>query len=399
VLADDDEAIAAARTYADRIRPGAAARDGRAERPWREVRELAATGLLGITVPRGHGGAAVRRRTVAEVFRIISAAGGAIGQIPQNHFVFGEAVARDGTPEQQDLFFGEVLRGALFGNALSEKGTRGGVAGMRTRLRPDPLGDGFRLDGQKAYCTGALYARWIPVMCLDEDHRLHVAYVERDAPGVEVIDDWTAMGQRATASGTTVLRDVAVPALHVVPHWRTYEGPQTFGSFGQLMHGAVDVGIAEDALADALDFVRTRTRPFADSGLERAADEPHLIKRVGELWVRLDAARALLGAAADAIDRAEAGPRTADGRVDADAATAATVAVAGAKAFASEVAVEIADELFALAGTAATDEHLHLDPHWRNARTHTLHDPARWKYHHLGNWALNGVRPPNHGLL
>ncbi len=31
-----------------------------------------------------------------------------------------------------------------------------------------------------------------------------------------------------------------------------------------------------------------------------------------------------------------------------------------------------------------------------NARTHTLHDPVRWKYHIVGNYYLNGVQPPRH---
>jgi alkylation response protein AidB-like acyl-CoA dehydrogenase len=40
-----------------------------------------------------------------------------------------------------------------------------------------------------------------------------------------------------------------------------------------------------------------------------------------------------------------------------------------------------------------------LDRHWRNARTHASHDPVDWKYHHVGNFLLNGVFPPNHGQL
>jgi len=37
-----------------------------------------------------------------------------------------------------------------------------------------------------------------------------------------------------------------------------------------------------------------------------------------------------------------------------------------------------------------------LDRHWRNARTHTLHDPVRWKYYAVGNYVLNGINPPRH---
>ncbi|WP_244540208.1 hypothetical protein [Kaistia soli] len=41
----------------------------------------------------------------------------------------------------------------------------------------------------------------------------------------------------------------------------------------------------------------------------------------------------------------------------------------------------------------------HLHRHWRNARTHTLHDANRWKYLHIGNFTANGTYPPNHGLI
>jgi alkylation response protein AidB-like acyl-CoA dehydrogenase len=53
-------------------------------------------------------------------------------------------------------------------------------------------------------------------------------------------------------------------------------------------------------------------------------------------------------------------------------------------------------KLFDLAGAGATLAKYNLDRHWRNARTHTLHDPVRWKYHAIGNYALNGIKPPRH---
>ena len=45
------------------------------------------------------------------------------------------------------------------------------------------------------------------------------------------------------------------------------------------------------------------------------------------------------------------------------------------------------------------DEKYDLSRHWRNARTHASHDPVAWKYHHVGNFMLNDVLPPNHGQL
>jgi alkylation response protein AidB-like acyl-CoA dehydrogenase len=89
------------------------------------------------------------------------------------------------------------------------------------------------------------------------------------------------------------------------------------------------------------------------------------------------------------------------GRRPADTAAAVrgSIAIAQAKAFASEVSVEAASDLFALTGASAADERYDLSRHWRNARTHASHDPVDWKYHHVGNSVLNDAIPPNHGQL
>lgn len=61
--------------------------------------------------------------------------------------------------------------------------------------------------------------------------------------------------------------------------------------------------------------------------------------------------------------------------------------------------MQAANKLFELAGTRATLEEYNLDRHWRNARTHTLHDPVRWKFRHIGEYYLNGKNPPRHPWL
>ena len=61
-----------------------------------------------------------------------------------------------------------------------------------------------------------------------------------------------------------------------------------------------------------------------------------------------------------------------------------------------EVALAAANKLFELAGTRSTLGTHNLDRFWRDARTHTLHDPVRWKYHLLGAYTLNGTLPARH---
>ena len=224
-----------------------------------------------------------------------------------------------------------------------------------------------------------------------------LAFVERDAPGVTVGDDWNVMGQRATVSGSAVFDQVPVDPGLVIPYGGAFEVPQQLGARAQLVHAAIQVGIAGGALRDAGEFVRTRARPFFEATragwAEAAAADPHTIHRFGRLATQVRAAEALLAAAAATLEEVGRVPR------DAEAAARGSIAVAQAKAFASDVAVEVASDLFALAGASAADERHDLSRHWRNARTHASHDPVDWKYHHVGNYLLNDVLPPNHGQL
>ncbi|NUR05068.1 MAG: SfnB family sulfur acquisition oxidoreductase [Streptomyces sp.] len=390
VIADDTEALAVAADLAEEFRAGAAARDAERRLPRKELDELTASGLLAVTVPAEHGGADVTALTLAEIFRLLASADGSLAQIPQSHFAYVNVIRRQGTEEQRKFFFAELLAGRRFGNAQSEAGTRH-VQDIRTRLEPQPDGS-YLLTGVKHYSTGALFADWIPVLARADDDNLHVAYVPRQAPGLTVIDDWDGMGQRTTASGTVRLDGVQVPADRVLPHHLTFQGPQLHGAVAQLLHAAIDAGIAAGALAEAAEFVRTKSRPWFESGVDTAAEDPLLIQRFGELALQVRASEALLREAARAVDAA---------RTDLtdDTAAEASIAVAAAKVQAAQSAVEVASALFEVSGTRAALNSLNLHRHWRDARTHTLHDPARWKLQHIGRYVLNGTRPPRHGLL
>ncbi|TLS47714.1 SfnB family sulfur acquisition oxidoreductase [Streptomyces montanus] len=390
IIADDVEALSVAAALADEFRVGAAERDAERRLPREELDRLSAAGLLAVTVPAEHGGADVHQESLAEIFRLLASADASLAQIPQSHFVYVNVIRRQGTPAQREFLFGEVLAGRRFGNAQSEAGTRH-IQDIRTRLEPGPDGS-YVLTGVKHYSTGALFADWIPVLARTEDETLHVAYVPRDAPGVTVLDDWDGMGQRTTASGTVRLDGVRVSANRVLPHHLTFQGPQLHGAVAQLLHTAIDVGIADGALAEAAEFVRTKSRPWFESGVETAAEDPLLIQRFGELAVQVRASGALLREAARTVDAARAD-------LTDDSAAEASIAVASAKAHAAATAVEVAGALFEVSGTRSALNSLNLHRHWRDARTHTLHDPARWKVQHIGRYVLSGTKPPRHGLL
>lgn len=384
VIASDAEAIAVARTLAPQIAAGAIDRDRERRVPTAELDALSASGLLAITVPRAFGGADVSYATVTEVFRILSVADPAIGQLPQNHFLFVDAIRQDGSPKQQALFFGEVLRGARFGNAQAERGSASALD-MRTRLTAD--GDAWLLNGTKYYCTGALTAHWIPVAALDAQERQVLAFVARHAPGVEVLGDWDVIGQRTTFSGSARFTDVHVPVLHVVEHWRLFERASLFHSFGVLLHGAIDVGIARAALEDLIAAVRARARPRLGAQAPSAIEDRLLLGRLGDLAIELHALEALLASAAALHDE------VAGDTIDAERAGRAALAAYSVKALAEDVAIDAANQLFALTGASSAESRHGYDRHWRNARVHTIHDANQWRYALVGDWVANGTLP------
>jgi SfnB family sulfur acquisition oxidoreductase len=388
VIQDDAQAIAVAHELAVRLAQGAPERDRERRLPHEEIEWFSQSGLWAITVPKTYGGAGVSFVTLTEVIKIIAAADPSLGQLPQNHFGLVDVISLTGTEEQKRYFFTQILEGKRFGNGFSEKGTKH-VLDLKTRVRRD--GDDYVVDGTKFYSTGALFAHFVPVLGLDDERKGWLAYIPKGTPGLNVIDDWSGFGQRTTASGTVVLEAVRVPASHVFPAHRVSDFPTLNGPISQIIQAAIDAGIAQAAIADTLKFVRTRSRPWIDSNVERASDDPLTVREVGHLHIQLHAAEALLERAARTLDVIAAKGETTE-----DDVALASVAVGEAKVLTTEIALLASEKLFELAGTQSTLGEHNLDRHWRNARTHTLHDPVRWKYHLVGNYYLNGVKPARH---
>ncbi|TNM61877.1 SfnB family sulfur acquisition oxidoreductase [Aliirhizobium smilacinae] len=383
----EDEAIEAAKALAGEIRTGSSLRDRQRILPHHEMELTAQSGILGVTVPSEYGGADISNPFLAEVLAILSEADSSVGQIPQNHFYILEVLRLAGTEEQKRYFFTRALAGDHFANALAEK--NGEAAGMiSTRLVPD--GPGYRISGQKYYSTGALFADWIAVFAQDEQDRIVMAIVPRDTDGLMITDDWAGFGQRTTASGTVIIDNIYVSADSVIAHYRAFEQPTTLGSLGQLLHAAVDLGIARAAFADMIDFVKTKSRGNRNIDIEIASADPLAMAKTGSIAVKIEAAAAVIERAGRKVDIAQISPSAA-------AASDASLSVAAAKILTTEAALDATNALFELAGTSATDESLNLDRHWRNARTHTVHDPVRWKYHAIGDFHLNGRLPRPNG--
>ncbi|MGI9658664.1 MAG: acyl-CoA dehydrogenase family protein [Gaiellaceae bacterium] len=200
-------------------------------------------------------------------------------------------------------------------------------------------------------------------------------------------DNWSGMGQKTTSSGSMDFDQVEVPAdaVFAIDHFNTPEA--LFGSLGQCMFSSIFLGIARSALADACDYVRTRSRPWPHAEVERAVDDPYVVHTIGQMQTQVSAAEAMLERAIDirmeALDDLSAASRD-----------RASVAAAQAKIVTGQAALDVSELLFQVCGTGSVLESFGYDRHWRNARTLTLHDPMAYKVKLVGDYALNGTSPP-----
>ncbi len=378
-IASDADALAVAQRLATQFRAGEQARDRERRAPWDELDLLSQSGLLAMRVPRARGGAQVRHATVAEVVRRVAQADPSLGQLFLSILLASSLIEAGGTSAQQAHFFGRMLAGWRWGNGNAEAGGRqSGVTHTRATRR----GSGWRINGEKFYSTGALYSHLISVGALDDNGRAVTAVISRHAPGLSIVDDWDGFGQRTTASGTLRLDNVEVDDLHLLDSERARSNPDGH-SYGvpDLVHAAIDAGIARAAIEDTIHFVREHARATKRAGIERAVEDPYVIAHVGDLVTRLHAAEALLERGARRFDEASAGELP---------HAEAVAALAEAKIATTEVALLASNRLFQLGGTTSTRSAWGFDRHWRNARTHTVHDPVHWKYHVIGKHYLQG---------
>jgi alkylation response protein AidB-like acyl-CoA dehydrogenase len=388
--------VAELNARADRILPqiaaGAAQRERERQLPYEAVAQIAKAGLFTVRIPKRFGGAGGSVKDVIALLIRIASADSNVAQALRPGFGFVEgllASRAEGAEEERERWFARYLQGAVIGNAGWEVGGANGSISARI------VGDGehFRASGSKYYSTGSLYADWVSAVALDENDQPVSFILPRDRQGLELLDDFDAMGQRLTASGTTHLHDVQVLASEI--RTRTVEeGKRTIVTpFLQVFLAAVQAGIARNALNDAVTFAKEHARPIKHSSATRSVDDPYVELSVGDVSARAFTAEAVVLHAADAIDRAWAAD------LEAVAVDQAAVDVAQAQYIAAESALKAAELVFDVGGASTTGRAHNLDRHWRNARTVANHNPRHWKAAAVGAWQLKGTPPPTSGLF
>ena len=390
VIENDLDAFHAAYHVADFALEGRNQRDQQRLLPFAEIDLFSQKGLGGLRIPKQYGGAFVSNKTLAHVFRIINKADSSVGQIPQNQIALLNMIQIMGTEQQKQFIYQEILQGKRLANGGPERNTKD----TRTLATTLSFENGrYFVDGEKFYSTGSSFAHWLAIKAIHPEGHVVLTIVNREATGVDVVDNWNGFGQRTTSSGTVRLQHVEVNPLLIFDERLLSSQPNYRGAYSQLLQVAIDVGIAEAAFADTVSTIH-KARPIVDAQVEKASFEHYTLQEVGKSSVLLDAAILLLDEAAEYLDELDQLESVTD-----EQAAKASILVAEAKVYANDAALHISKKLLELGRSLSSLSQHNLDQHWRNARVHTLHDPVRWKLHALGDYYLNHTLPARHAWI
>lgn len=342
------------------------------------------SGLLKLGLDVEWGGTGAPWSTLFDLVRLLSRVDSSLGHLVGFHFLMLTTVELFGTRAQWQLLAATTARQDWFwGNALNP-------LDRRTTIRREQ--DHYVLNGLKSFSSGSVDADYLIVSALDVDNdTLRVLTLPGTSPGLVARGDWENIGQRQTDSGTVEFRDVRVGPENLLL------APGPLGSpraslrplVAQLSIANVYLGLAEGAYQEAKRQGNPEGHAWFRAGVERAGDDPYILRRYGEFLVALESARLLANHAAQKLDSAlEQGDElSVEERGD------VALAVATTKVATTRTALQLTSEIFEVLGARSTQTRLGLDRFWRNTRTHTLHDPVDYKLRELGEFALKTTLP------
>jgi alkylation response protein AidB-like acyl-CoA dehydrogenase len=384
-----DTLVAPFRPIFERIRERAVARELNHELLFPEIGWLREAGFPKLRLPVNYGGFGA---TLPELFGALTELGAADPSVVnalRSHFGFCEEVLGAAAGPWRETWLERLGNGAVSGSGFSETG-EGALGSLSTRLTGEP--GSRRLDGEKYYTSGSLYADWINLSASDEANRVVGILVPTQAPGVEIVDDWDGFGQQLSASGTARFREVRIDDAWIKP---TASRFRYAAGFFQLVHLASLAGIGRTASAEVADAVAKRTRIYGGrTQVNRVSEDPQILEVVGRVRGAAYVAGAAVLKAAEALQRANEAQNTTDEAAQTQAFAIADIEVSQSVKIVTDLILSATTRLFDALGSSAAKRSNGLDRHWRNARTISSHNPRVYHDRIVGDYAVNGTPPP-----
>lgn len=251
----------------ERLRERAAVHDRENSFPHDDIADLRETGYLTLFVPEEWGGAGLGLPEVVRLQqRLAGAAPGTALAINMHLMCTGVVHAMRARGDHSlDWVLQEAGAGEIFAFGISEPANDWVLQGSNTTAVPQGDG-GYLLSGVKIFTSlSPVWTRLI-VHGLDESDpdnpQLVYGFLEREAAGITVSDDWDVLGMRASHSRATILENARMEPHRVgrliepgpVPDLLTFAITSNF----QLLVAAVYAGVAQRALVAGAEALTRR---------------------------------------------------------------------------------------------------------------------------------------------
>jgi alkylation response protein AidB-like acyl-CoA dehydrogenase len=348
-----------ARKFAeDVLAPDASARDEREEFPSEAVKKLGELGFMGMMVPEKYGGAgldSISYVVALEEISRVDASCGVIMSVNNSLVCFG--LEEWGTEEQKQKYLVPLAQGRLLGAfALSEPGAGSDAVNQQTSARLD--GEYYILDGTKNFTTNGASADVILVVAATDKSKgasgISAFIVEKGTPGLSVAKKEKKLGIRASDTASLAFEECKVPKSNRI-------GDEGFGfKFAMITLDGGRIGIA----AQALGIARASFEAARDYSRQRKAFGSYLSEfqaiqfKLADMATKIEAAR-LLTLNAAAVK---------------DARKRYSVVAAGAKLFASKVAVDCALDAIQIHGGYGYTRDFPVERYLRDAKITEIYE-------------------------
>jgi alkylation response protein AidB-like acyl-CoA dehydrogenase len=352
---------AKARDLAERVvRPVAAKYDRLQEYPWEVKDALAASGLMGVWIPKAYGGAGGGVLDLCLVVEEISRACGGMGVMYAVNALGSFPIILGGTEAQKQKYLPEIAAGRrLIAFGLSERQAGSDAGGLQARAVIED--DAITLEGDKKWTTNGGAADIYTIFAVSDpesrSRRISGVIAEKGDVGFEIGRSEDKMGIRCVPVVELHFRGCRIPPDRLLGGERGYGFKHAMMTLDCARPGvaAQAVGLAQGALEYAMVYTQQRQQfgqPISSFQMVQ--------QMLADMATRVEAARQLVHTAARAID--------------AGAGQAVTRLAAQAKLFATDVAMEVTTNAVQLFGGYGYMRDYPVEKYMRDAKITQIYE-------------------------
>lgn len=253
------------------VKPLATIIDEEERFPSETVSKMGDAGLLGIIIPKAHGGTGGNYAMYIDAVREFSSYCATTGAILSAHVSLCTApIIELGTEEQKQKFLPKLANGEWLGAfGLTEPNAGTDASNQQTIAVED--GDSYILNGTKIFITNAGYAHVYIIFAMTDKSKgikgITAFIVESDMPGFSVGKKEAKMGIRGSSTCELIFQNVRVPKSNILgPVGDGFKVAMKTLDGGRIGIAAQALGIAEGALRETVNYVKERKqfgRPIA----------------------------------------------------------------------------------------------------------------------------------------